>query len=876
MSESLARLAITMSIDANEVQRGMERAKRITRSGMDEITRSMSEYGRRQMESINLVSGMTEAGVQARIRQEEKLTEHLINLNEKNLSEMQRLEDRRIEQRRISSQMQEAIDEQQRERDAQSLKEHYAILEAQGIQRVKQEQMNQNNLVEIARVRQRNVERALQIEQQEKDKSYEALKQSYAAQEASTEQHNKNMAEMNQRNADEMARLRSTRLFFGLPEAETPERLAVVDAQRYAIIEKFAEKDEADKQVRIQRAIERDKRYAKEYTALTAKTNADAAQSARMLNAVEEDIAMKRERRIQAAWKMQQRQIEDAQRFREGQAAEQPLGITAGISQKRLAIIREAVKWQEQYNDLQKEAATLLQRLATPEQQHTQRLARYNMMLQENIIDQQQFNAAVQASTKIMQAQQLATTGGFGAMGGAAAQASYAVEDFIQVMAMGGGLNMALMSASNNLSMVARSLIGTGTAMSAMAGSIVPLAIVALASLVNQLIQTKDVIDRIDESLERMRKDFEDIGKVGQLKMQLGFDIQDIREIFDATVLMGQALENNRQKMEAERDLRNQMAKAERERRQIAYDMLGGQEAVTEATQKLNDLIQTGTFEQQSIAQRAKDLMTDVFGASAQGDMATMIDKARTLYEVLESLQQTRPGGGFVPYFLGSGKTFVDGMLGDPAMLDQLQDLFGVGSVDLFKAAFGSTASPENIAALEALQDRMKEVNKELSEPQLALNAILEKEIELRKQIVLAQEQERRDQESKLQMKREEMMFDLQASDLQKDMRRVDQQLMDFIGPFDPTNIIQMQMAQMQGMDFMQAMAADLQKQLGAQNEIPAAQGALFQDAMDAQAEAFKQMAQSEKKNPQLERQIQLLEAIRERIAAGAAIQVVP
>jgi len=865
-----------MSIDANEVQRGMERAKRITRSGMDEITRSMSEYGRRQMESINLVSGMTEAGVQARIRQEEKLTEHLINLNEKNLSEMQRLEDRRIEQRRISSQMQEAIDEQQRERDAQSLKEHYAILEAQGIQRVKQEQMNQNNLVEIARVRQRNVERALQIEQQEKDKSYEALKQSYAAQEASTEQHNKNMAEMNQRNADEMARLRSTRLFFGLPEAETPERLAVVDAQRYAIIEKFAEKDEADKQVRIQRAIERDKRYAKEYTALTAKTNADAAQSARMLNAVEEDIAMKRERRIQAAWKMQQRQIEDAQRFREGQAAEQPLGITAGISQKRLAIIREAVKWQEQYNDLQKEAATLLQRLATPEQQHTQRLARYNMMLQENIIDQQQFNAAVQASTKIMQAQQLATTGGFGAMGGAAAQASYAVEDFIQVMAMGGGLNMALMSASNNLSMVARSLIGTGTAMSAMAGSIVPLAIVALASLVNQLIQTKDVIDRIDESLERMRKDFEDIGKVGQLKMQLGFDIQDIREIFDATVLMGQALENNRQKMEAERDLRNQMAKAERERRQIAYDMLGGQEAVTEATQKLNDLIQTGTFEQQSIAQRAKDLMTDVFGASAQGDMATMIDKARTLYEVLESLQQTRPGGGFVPYFLGSGKTFVDGMLGDPAMLDQLQDLFGVGSVDLFKAAFGSTASPENIAALEALQDRMKEVNKELSEPQLALNAILEKEIELRKQIVLAQEQERRDQESKLQMKREEMMFDLQASDLQKDMRRIDQQLMDFIGPFDPTNIIQMQMAQMQGMDFMQAMAADLQKQLGAQNEIPAAQGALFQDAMDAQAEAFKQMAQSEKKNPQLERQIQLLEAIRERIAAGAAIQVVP
>lgn len=876
MSESLARLAITMSIDANEVQRGMDRAKRITRSGMDEITRSMSEYGRRQMESINLVSGMTEAGVQSRIRQEEKLTEHLINLNEKNLSEMQRLEDRRIEQRRISSQMQEAIDEQQRERDAQSLKEHYAILEAQGIQRVKQEQMNQNNLVEIARVRQRNVERALQIEQQEKDKSYEALKQSYAAQEASTEQHNKNMAEMNQRNADEMARLRSTRLFFGLPEAETPERLAVVDAQRYAIIEKFAEKDEADKQVRIQRAIERDKRYAKEYTALTAKTNADAAQAARMLNAVEEDIAMKRERRIQAAWKMQQRQIEDAQRFREGQAAEQPLGITAGISQKGLAIIREAVKWQEQYNDLQKEAATLLQRLATPEQQHTQRLARYNMMLQENIIDQQQFNAAVQASTKIMQAQQLATTGGFGAMGGAAAQASYAVEDFIQVMAMGGGLNMALMSASNNLSMVARSLIGTGTAMSAMAGSIVPLAIVAFASLVNQLIQTKDVIDRIDESLERMRKDFEDIGKVGQLKMQLGFDIQDIREIFDATVLMGQALENNRQKMEAERDLRNQMAKAERERRQIAYDMLGGQEAVTEATQKLNDLIQTGTFEQQSIAQRAKDLMTDVFGASAQGDMATMIDKARTLYEVLESLQQTRPEGGFVPYFLGSGKTFVDGMLGDPAMLDQLQDLFGVGSVDLFKAAFGSTASPENIAALEALQDRMKEVNGELSESQLALNAILEKEIELRKQIVLAQEQERRDQESKLQMKREEMMFDLQASDLQKDMRRVDQQLMDFIGPFDPTNIIQMQMAQMQGMDFMQAMAADLQKQLGAQNEIPAAQGALFQDAMDAQAEAFKQMAQSEKKNPQLERQIQLLEAIRERIAAGAAIQVVP
>lgn len=818
MSESLARLAITMSVDANEVQRGMDRAKRITKTGMDEITRAMSEYGRRQMESINLVSGMTESGVQTRLKQESDLTE-----------ELDRLYD--IQRDKVRSTYTAFIEEGQQHLEARKRQ----IDLQKGWEKELAEQTKQIN--------KEAAEETRRIQKESDDARRAEMK-------ALEDDIRKRSRSISAENAQLMTQLMGVSGKKQMESSDFINRMSSASNTRIV-----AEQNEKDQNARIQRAIERDKRYAKEYTALTTKMNADAAQAARtarMLNAVEEDIAMKRERRIQAAWKMQQRQIEDAQRFREGQAAEQPSGITADISQKGLAIIPEAVKWQEQYNDLQKEAATLLQRLATPEQQHTQRLARYNMMLQENIIDQQQFNAAVQASTRIMQAQQLATAGGFSAMGGAAAQASYAVEDFIQVMAMGGGLNMALMSASNNLSMVARSLIGTGTVMSAMAGSIVPLAIIGLGTLAMRLLDTKEALNKINEEFDGISDKFKRLNDLEDIDIQHKIGIQDILDVKNVENAVDKLsdLQNSLSDLATEQKRLSEQRSIESARTEELF--FGGEQASLQ-----NLLLEM---------RRSGDEIANLFGDAAANDVRKRAENLEFLYQnVLDKIK----AGEQEAIVRAANEFRKEYERATIAYLDENSRAFGGMLVNL-------QTMLDNEEAMAEWKKRMVELGHSEAQIQKQITSAEEQRIEARQRLSELQQQELMRQEQIAEMKREQMLFDLQATDLQKDMRNVNQQMVDFIGPMLPMNIDELMQANQLGLEFLTAMAANLEQQIKGQNEIPAAQGALFQDAMDAQAEAFKQMAQSEKKNPQLERQIQLLEAIRERIAAGAAIQVVP
>ena len=95
------------------------------------------------------------------------------------------------------------------------------------------------------------------------------------------------------------------------------------------------------------------------------------------------------------------------------------------------------------------------------------------------------------------------TAAGFGGITGAATQASFAVEDFVQVLSMGGGLNMALMSASNNLTMMARAFLGTSASFTVGLG--IPVLLIGIGHLVSKLMEAKDKTEELQKGMERLR-----------------------------------------------------------------------------------------------------------------------------------------------------------------------------------------------------------------------------------------------------------------------------------------------------------------------------------------------------------------------------------
>ena len=112
--------------------------------------------------------------------------------------------------------------------------------------------------------------------------------------------------------------------------------------------------------------------------------------------------------------------------------------------------------------DFHRQMEALRNRSRTAEEHHQRRMLQYQELRRRNIITEAELAEAAALSQQMLTQQTM--TGGFGGATGALTQLSFAAEDFLQVMAMGGGVNMALMSASNNLTMVARAAIQIGRA----------------------------------------------------------------------------------------------------------------------------------------------------------------------------------------------------------------------------------------------------------------------------------------------------------------------------------------------------------------------------------------------------------------------------
>jgi hypothetical protein len=119
----------------------------------------------------------------------------------------------------------------------------------------------------------------------------------------------------------------------------------------------------------------------------------------------------------------------------------------------------------------------------------------------------------------------------------------------------------------------------------------------------------------------------------------------------------------------------------------------------------------------------------------------------------------------------------------------------------------------------------------------------------------------------------------MKASDLEKEILETKKQQAEFLGvganDFGPMSLEQEQASK----QWLEAYAANLEKDIAETQKasMPTAQGALEQDALKAQANAFDQVlkAATKKPDPQLERSNKLLEAIREAIANGGTFQFV-
>ena len=144
--------------------------------------------------------------------------------------------------------------------------------------------------------------------------------------------------------------------------------------------------------------------------------------------------------------------------------------------------------------------------------------------------------AAVDTQLKVGRA-----AGGFGGAAMAMGQASYAAEDFIQVLSMGGGLNMALMSASNNLSMVIRALLGTSAVMSAIAGIAVPAALIATGMFIRSLMEEEQQAESTAEALRKIRDAYDDMRDAARRASQQQRLLRDIQNTKDV-----ESIENSR------------------------------------------------------------------------------------------------------------------------------------------------------------------------------------------------------------------------------------------------------------------------------------------------------------------------------------------
>lgn len=419
---------------------------------------------------------------------------------------------------------------------------------------------------------------------------------------------------------------------------------------------------------------------------------------------------------------------------------------------------------------------------------------------------------------------QLATSGMAGGFGGTAmaiGQASYAAEDFIQVLSMGGGLNMALMSASNNLSMVVRSLMGTSAAMSAVAGLAVPALLIGTNLLIQYLMSEEEQIDKVGAAYKRLREEMKLTSDLRMIELEHSFNMEDI----DALSSYAAAMSRLKQEV---RDL----ARAETE-------IAALEEEITAQRNQIRDTVAGGTII--ADAQRQLDWLINMQGVidADQNDIAEATKQLKDLTEAYTDLSDTMKNG--TPDEIIRAAEELERVINES---DQLFPFPGIQTEKL-KSILGSDA--EDVAKLDALRQLMADI-------------AVEEDKRLKMEEEMLKLQEKRDQllRQETQLRQDEMRFRLSATEAQREELAIRQQLAEFLG----VNATGMDFGDMsadqagQSKEFLELLWRNLKQQredLLAEQRNVTPTGGLEQDTFQAQADAFKQMLEAQnKEDPQL------------------------
>ena len=629
----------------------------------------------------------------------------------------------------------------------------------------------------------------------------------------------------------------------------------IVAQQRQTLEAFYAEKDRlaSESAAHTLRVTEQERKYQEQQEAdrikalredIQARARA-AVEQQRLTEEEAEHYTEQQNRRVAAAFRAQKRIEEDAARFRAGAGTDMPAAMSVtNVSPATLRMIREFVAEETRANNLREDAATLIRQLATAQDLHTERVAEYNRMLAIGALTQDQFNAAVARSTQIANA----SAGGFGGAGAAITQASYAAEDFIQVLSMGGGMNMALMSASNNLSMVARSVLGTNAAMGALAGFGVPALLIGLGMLIRYLSDTESRFDALTESFDEFNAAAKRLAELESIRIDAEIRLTDINRMTDVEDIESEIEDSDRELKRLNRDAALLLKEQERlaaHAREIFY---GGEE---------------GTF---------VNFMAKLQQDANEFNQAGFEDAAADIERRIEGMKAVKAQ---------LDEALKEGSINDikrlSAELTRLMEASSVGirdqeATDLLGILGSMQEILDDEEALRALGEKLIDQGHERAKVEETVNAVLEERQKLIEQLAYAEEQAAgQAQRQRQQRMREELDF-MRMSEAEREMKRLrDEQAAfagidtAFVGPQLPIS------EEAFTQEFMNQQLEQVQKEIDQLRKPGYAQG-LEQNTYEAQAKAFEQMfkAQFGPRDAQVERLDTLIEIQRQLVEQGA------
>jgi hypothetical protein len=517
--------------------------------------------------------------------------------------------------------------------------------------------------------------------------------------------------------------------------------------------------------------------------------------------------------------------------------------------------------------DLERKAASVKERLITAEQRHAAELADLKSMLQQNLITTEQYAAAVKQTDNALAMQK----GGFGRMAGAATQASFAIEDFVQVMSMGGGLNMALMSASNNVTMVIRSLNLFKGTLGTVAMFGLPLLAVGVTSAIGYFAKAAKATDRWKDALEDLERTWKNSGWREMARLELkDFGRQIEGSSFEQLTERENDLLAEQEKLKAK--LFQQDMERTRKNQELFMGLVGGQEAYAEMLEYTNRAIREGGEADKQRAMQLQNLMAQAQKHAVEGRAESAIASLREMLGLMEEFSLGVQGID-INMFDGIKSVF-----NDPAMMDALQSLLGATTLE------GGYGFEDDIEQLNAFRDELLGSETDLTEEQKRQLQIAEELLKIADEKQKAMERETKaarqlteQQKMALDAKRQEMMFSMTASDEEKAAAEFERQRQEFV--FGDMDIMGPTFDQIKAdQAFLLAAQEQTQRQIEKLQTFtsPDYLGALQQDAFQAQAEAFKQMdkARQEKPNPQLDQQINLLNRIHDALNKGTPLVI--